>query len=134
MTTEICISRWFLFSLYFQITWRRFYLGDVKIADHNFKPKQMSPFGGGYMGDYIGITQTVGKSLQSGWMIKAAPVGSNKPTCWAEPRYFQSNNLPGFLKSRHSLRVIFILEYTGTQLLDKTKHRALMLQVQAQQI
>ncbi|MEO7356986.1 MAG: sialidase family protein, partial [Ignavibacteria bacterium] len=44
------------------ITW-----ADVKISDHNFKPKQMSPFGGGYMGDYIGITASVGKVVAL-WM------------------------------------------------------------------
>ena len=57
--------------------------GDVRISDHNFKPKQMSPFGGGYMGDYIGITQSVGKVVAVWMDDKAAPVGTNRPNCWA---------------------------------------------------
>lgn len=41
--------------------------GDVKISDHNFKPKTSLGVGGGYMGDYIGITASVGKVVAV-WM------------------------------------------------------------------
>ncbi|MBS1518810.1 MAG: exo-alpha-sialidase, partial [Bacteroidetes bacterium] len=40
---------------------------DVELADHHFKPKPATGLGGGYMGDYIGITSSVGKAVAI-WM------------------------------------------------------------------
>jgi hypothetical protein len=56
---------------------------DVEIADHHFKPKQMSPFGGGYMGDYIGITQSVGKVVAVWSDDKISTPTVNRPNVWA---------------------------------------------------
>ncbi len=88
--------------------------GDVKIADHNFKPKQMSPFGGGYMGDYIGITQTVGKVVAVWMDDKAAPVGSNKPSCWAGALDISKATICQDFSSATFPPSDFYLEYTGT--------------------
>ncbi len=46
---------------------------DVEVSDHHFKPKPSSGFGGGYMGDYIGITSSVGKVVAI-WMDDKANV------------------------------------------------------------
>ena len=46
---------------------------DVEVADHHFKPKAATGFGGGYMGDYIGITSSVGKVVAI-WMDDKAGV------------------------------------------------------------
>ena len=46
---------------------------DVEVADHHFKPKPSTGFGGGYMGDYIGITSSVGKVVAI-WMDDKAGV------------------------------------------------------------
>ncbi len=40
---------------------------DVEVSDHHFKPKPSTGFGGGYMGDYIGIAASVGKVVAI-WM------------------------------------------------------------------
>jgi hypothetical protein len=46
---------------------------DVEVADHHFKPKPSTGFGGGYMGDYIGIAPSVGKVVAI-WMDDKAGV------------------------------------------------------------
>ena len=56
---------------------------DVEIADHHFKPKQMSPFGGGYMGDYIGITSSIGKVVAVWSDDKLSTPVVNRPSVWA---------------------------------------------------
>ncbi len=89
--------------------------GDVKIADHNFKPKQMSPFGGGYMGDYIGITQSIGKVVAVWMDDKAAPVGSNKPSCWAGALDISKTTICQDFSSATFPPSDMLLEYTGTQ-------------------
>jgi hypothetical protein len=40
---------------------------DVEVADHHFRPKNVNGLGGGYMGDYIGITSGNGK-VWAFWM------------------------------------------------------------------
>jgi hypothetical protein len=50
-----------------------FTFNDVKISDHNFKPKPSLGIGGGYMGDYIGITESVGKVVAV-WMDDKAGI------------------------------------------------------------
>lgn len=49
------------------------FFSDVKISDHNFKPKPSLGIGGGYMGDYIGITESVGKVVAV-WMDDKAGI------------------------------------------------------------
>jgi|GEM_PF-288412 len=46
---------------------------DVEVSDHHFKPKASTGFGGGYMGDYIGIAPSVGKVVAI-WMDDKAGV------------------------------------------------------------
>jgi len=87
---------------------------DVQIADHHFKPKQMSPFGGGYMGDYIGITPSIGKVVALWSDDKAAPVGSNKPSAWAGALDISQSTICQDFSSVTFPPSDFLLEYTGT--------------------
>lgn len=48
---------------------------DIEVADHHFRPKAANGFSGGYMGDYIGITASVGKVVAIWMDDKAGAVG-----------------------------------------------------------